>query len=207
MGGYTLLCSLVHPHVSRSRLVMTMLPYDLLQRFWSHQDSSTSIAIVACLLFNPLILNHTRQHNRLTSKQHIPTNLSRAKIVGMPIVAERPHNKYGSAILIREDLKVENVYEIVQGTVELITIVMSGVVVHYVYKPPNNQFVLPALGHRDLPHLTIGDFKVVHQVLVNGRGTMSSKPKSSITPSLRRRLLNGIPSISAKNITGKGLKH
>ena len=60
-------------------------------------------------------------------------------IAGMSLVAERPHNKYGSAILIREDLKIENVYERVQGTVELITIVMSGVVVHYVYKPPNDQ--------------------------------------------------------------------
>ena len=76
---------------------------------------------------------------------HRPTYLSRPKIAGMSLVVERPHNKYGSAILIREDLKVENVYERVQGTVELITIVMSGVVVHYVYKPPNDQFVLPAL--------------------------------------------------------------
>ena len=42
--------------------------------------------------------------------------------------------------------------------VELITIVMSGVVVHSVYKPPNDQFALPALGHRDLPHIVIGDF-------------------------------------------------
>ena len=60
----------------------------------------------------------------------------------MSLVVERPH-KYGSAILIREDLKVENVYERVQGTVELITIVMLGVVVHYVYKPPNDQFFAP----------------------------------------------------------------
>ena len=35
---------------------------------------------------------------------------------------------------------------------------MSVVVVHSVYKPPNDQFVLPALGHRDLPHIVIGDF-------------------------------------------------
>ena len=29
---------------------------------------------------------------------------------------------------------------------------------HYVYKPPNDQFARPALGHRDLPHIVIGDF-------------------------------------------------
>ena len=57
-----------------------------------------------------------------------------------------------------EDMKVENIFERVQGTVELITIVMSGVVVHSVYKPSNDQFALPALGHRDLPHIVIGDF-------------------------------------------------
>ena len=71
------------------------------------------------------------------------------KIAGMSLVAERPH-KYGSTILIRDDLKVENVYERVQGTVEIITIVMSGVVVHSVYKLPNGQF---APCYRDLPHI------------------------------------------------------
>ena len=35
---------------------------------------------------------------------------------------------------------------------------MPGVVVHSVYKPPNDQFELSALGHRNLPHIVIGDF-------------------------------------------------
>ena len=98
-----------------------------------------------------------RYHCLCLQETHRPTNLSRPKIAGMSLVAERPHNKYGSAILIREDLKVENVYERVQGTAEQITIVMSGVVVHTVYKSPNDQFALPELGHRDLPHIVIGD--------------------------------------------------
>ena len=29
---------------------------------------------------------------------------------------------------------------------------------HYVYKPPNDQFALQELGHRDLPQIVIGDF-------------------------------------------------
>ena len=66
----------------------------------------------------------------------------------MSLVVERPHSKYGSAILIQNDLKVKKIYERVQGTVELITIVMPGVVVHSVYKPPNDPLELPALGHR-----------------------------------------------------------
>ena len=55
----------------------------------------------------------------------------------MSLVVQRPHNKYGSAILIRNDLNVKKIFERVQGTVEIITIVMPGVVVHSVYKPPN----------------------------------------------------------------------
>ena len=35
---------------------------------------------------------------------------------------------------------------------------MPGVVVHSVYKPPNEKFVLPALGYGKLPHIVIGDF-------------------------------------------------
>ena len=75
----------------------------------------------------------------------------------MSLVVERPHNKYDSDILIRNDLKVKKIYETVQVTVEIIKIVMSGVVVHSVYKPPNDPFELPALSHRNLPHIVIGD--------------------------------------------------
>ena len=86
-----------------------------------------------------------------------PTNLPRPKIAGMSLVVEHSHSKYDSAILIRNDLKVKKIYEGVQGTVELITIVMPGVV-HSVYRPPNDPFELSALGHRNLPHIVIGDF-------------------------------------------------
>ena len=74
------------------------------------------------------------------------------------LIAERPHIKYGSAILIRSDLKVKGVSVWEQDNMELIIIEMPGVVVHSVYKPPNEKFVLPALGHGNLPHIVIGDF-------------------------------------------------
>ena len=76
----------------------------------------------------------------------------------MSLVVERPHTKYGSAILIRNDLKVKKIYETVQGTVEIITIVMPGVVVHSAYKPPNDPFELATLGYRNQPDIVIGDF-------------------------------------------------
>ena len=67
-------------------------------------------------------------------------------------MAERPHIKHGSAILIRSDLKVKNVFVCEHDNVELISIEMPGVVLHDVYKPPNKKFVLPALRHENLPH-------------------------------------------------------
>ena len=45
-----------------------------------------------------------------------------------------------------------------QDNVELISIEMPGVVVHFVYKPPNEKFVLPALGYGNLLYIVIGDF-------------------------------------------------
>ena len=42
--------------------------------------------------------------------------------------------------------------------VDMITTELPNVVVHYVYKPPIDQFVLHRLGHRILPQIVIGDF-------------------------------------------------
>ena len=65
--------------------------------------------------------------------------------------------KYDGTILIRSDLKVKGISVWEQDNVELISIEWHGVDVHSVYKPPNKKFVLPALGHGDLPHIVIGD--------------------------------------------------
>ena len=89
---------------------------------------------------------------------HRAPHLARPKIPGMPLIAEQPHITYGSAILIRNDLKVKGVSVWEKDNVELISIGMPGVVVDSVYIPPNEKFVLPALGHGNLPHIVIGDF-------------------------------------------------
>ena len=73
----------------------------------------------------------------------------------MALVAEHPHDKYGSAIFSRDDLKVNNISVTVANHVEVITAELSGVAVHSVYMPPIDQFVL---GHRSLPQIVIGYF-------------------------------------------------
>ena len=68
------------------------------------------------------------------------------------------HIKYSSGILIRSDVKLKSISVWEQDNLELISIEMPGVVVHSVYKPPNEHFVLSALGQGNLPHIVIGDF-------------------------------------------------
>ena len=82
----------------------------------------------------------------------------RPRIPGMTLVAERSHDKYGSAIFIGDNLKVKSISATAVNHVEVITAELPDVVVHSVYKPPSEQFVLPPLGHRSLPQIVIGDF-------------------------------------------------
>ena len=74
----------------------------------------------------------------------------------MTLVAERPHDKYESAIFFRDYLKVKSISVTAANHVEVITAELLNVVVQSVYKPPS-EFVLPPLGHRSLPQIVIGD--------------------------------------------------
>ena len=76
----------------------------------------------------------------------------------MALVVEHPHDKYGSAIFISDDLKVKSISVTAANHVVVITAELPDVVVHSVYKPPNEQFLLPPLGYISLPQIVIGDF-------------------------------------------------
>ena len=82
-----------------------------------------------------------------------------SKIVAISVVAERPHNKDGSVIRIRNDLKVKNASVRAEGNAELITVVMPGVAIHSVYKLRYENFTIPAQGHENMPNIVIGDIK------------------------------------------------
>ena len=85
---------------------------------------------------------------QVVSETHIAPHLARPKI------PERPHINMVTLFSSERDLKVEGVSVWEQDNVELISIDMPGVVVHSVYKPPNDKFVLPTLGQPQ-PHLCI----------------------------------------------------
>ena len=76
----------------------------------------------------------------------------------MALVAERPHDKYESSVFVRDGLKVNSISVSEEDNVEFITVDLPGVVVLSVYKQPAEQFLLPPLGSRNMPHIVIGDF-------------------------------------------------
>ena len=80
------------------------------------------------------------------------------KIPGMTLVAERPHNKHGSFVFVKYGLKVNSISVCEEENVELITVELPGVVVHSLYKPPPEPFLIAPLGQRIKPHIVIGDF-------------------------------------------------
>ena len=86
------------------------------------------------------------------------TPSQRPNIPGITLVAERPHNKHGSSVFVRDGLKVNSISVCEEENVELITVELPGVVVHSLYKPPPEPFLLPPLGQIIKPHIVIGDF-------------------------------------------------
>ena len=76
----------------------------------------------------------------------------------MALVAERPHNKHGSSVFVRDGLKVNSISVCEEDNVEFIAVELPGVVVHSVYKPPAEQFLLPPLRSRNMSHIVSGDF-------------------------------------------------
>ena len=83
---------------------------------------------------------------------HRSQTQARPIITGISHVAERPHNKYGSAVFIRDDLKVEGISICEEDDVELITIELYNAIIPSVHKPPNKQFILPPLQQGNKPH-------------------------------------------------------
>ena len=67
---------------------------------------------------------------------HRAKDQARPKIPGMTLVAERPHNKHGSSVFVRDGLKVNSISVCEEENVEFITVELPGVVVHSLYKPP-----------------------------------------------------------------------
>ena len=85
-------------------------------------------------------------HCLCLQETHRSKDLARPRIPGMALIAERPHNTHGSSVFIRDGQKVNNISVCKEGNIELITVELSGIIVHSLYKRPPKHFRLPALG-------------------------------------------------------------
>ena len=113
-------------------------------------DNTASILSEMCKMQHCHCLCLQETHR---AKDHIRPN-----IPGMPLVAERPHNKHGSSVFVIDGLTLNSISIFEEENVEFITVERPGVVVHSLYRPPPEPFQLPPLGQRIKPHIVIGDF-------------------------------------------------
>ena len=97
-------------------------------------------------------------HCLCLKETHRAKEQARSRIPGMALEAERPHKKHGCSVFVRDGLKVSSIYVCEEDNVEFITVELPGVVVHSVYKPPAEQFLLPPFRSRNMSHIVIGDF-------------------------------------------------
>ena len=112
----------------------------------------------------------------MSPRTHRAKDQARPGIPGMTLVAERPHNKHGSSVFVRDGMKVNRIYACEEDNVEFITVELLSVVVYSVYKPPAEQFLLPPLGSRNMPHIVIGDFNSHNTV------TVTTQPEERVEP-------------------------
>ena len=113
-------------------------------------DVNASILSVMCKDKHGQCLCHQETHRSQT--QAMP------RIPEMSRVAERPHNKYGSAVFKRDYLKVKVIFICKEDDVELITIEQCNAIIQSAYKPPNKQFLLPPLQQGNNSHVVIENF-------------------------------------------------
>lgn len=81
-------------------------------------------------------------------------------ISGMTLILEMPHNQYGSAIFIRNGLSVDNTICTDKDEVEIIIIIIKGISVTSIYKPPSVTFDIP-------PDVTSGHINVTSTAIVS----------------------------------------
>ena len=96
-------------------------------------------------------------HCLCLQETHRGARKSRLRSPRMTLVPERPTANMG-ALFSSKTSEGEEYFVTAANHVEGITAELPDVVVHSVYKPPNEQFVLHPLGHGSLPQIVIGEF-------------------------------------------------
>ena len=82
----------------------------------------------------------------------------RPKVNGMTCIAELPHDKYGSAIFVKERTTVKSIHTDEQNNIETLSVNLRSIVITSVYKPPATPFKLPPLLQPHKNKIVIVDF-------------------------------------------------
>ena len=82
----------------------------------------------------------------------------RPRVNGMTCIAELPHDKYGSAIFVKEETTGESIHTDDQNNIETLSVDLGSIVITSVYKPPETPFKLPPLFKSHKNRIVIGYF-------------------------------------------------
>lgn len=77
---------------------------------------------------------HLLQETHRGQEQNTP------KINGMTLIIERPHNKYGSAIFVKNNIAVKSASENERNDIEILTVDLGKCPITSIYKPSNESF-------------------------------------------------------------------
>ena len=94
-----------------------------------HSHACSDVLIVISPNIEDLSANKASILSERCKKEHChfgSSDYAMARIANMTLVAESLHNKYGSAVFIKKDLKVNGIYVCKQGTLKLITVEIHG---------------------------------------------------------------------------------
>ena len=89
---------------------------------------------------------------------HRSNKAIRPRINGMELVADIPHDKYGSAVFVSKNYTCESTSVSSTDNIEIIQVQLSGVSVTSFYKPPNEQFEFSCNTTQTSTQVIIGDF-------------------------------------------------
>ena len=89
---------------------------------------------------------------------HRSNKAIRPRINGMELVAEIPHDKYGSTVFVSKNYTCESTSVSSTDNIEIIQVQLSGVSVTSFYKPPNEQFEFSCNTTQTSTQVIIGDF-------------------------------------------------
>ena len=89
---------------------------------------------------------------------HRGLKVIRSNIRGMTLVAEMPHEQYGSVIFVRNNCICDSTSTSNANNVEIIQAQLNKLTVTIVYKPPNEQFSFGSNLASTQMNVGIGDF-------------------------------------------------